>query len=201
MRLEKQIAFLREVDQLKHVMRQTVLVNLDRKENTAEHSWHIVLAVMTLAEYADEPIDLLHVVKMLLIHDIVEIDAGDTFAFDEVGYEDKFEREHQAAQRIFGILPDDQRDDLMALWHEFEVIETADSKFANAIDRLLPFLHNIWTDGQGSWKEHAPKYEQVYERNVRGVGVISAELWTYTQKLMNHAVEQGWLEKENNESR
>ena len=164
-----------------------------RKENTAEHSWHIALAAFLLAEYADEPIEVTRVVKMLLIHDIVEIDAGDTFAFDEAGHEDKYERELVAANRLFGLLPDDQRDEFQNLWHEFEAMETADAKYANAIDRLLPFLHNMWTEGEGSWTEHAPRFEQVYQRNAGGVGKISAELWAYTQQLMNHAVEQGWL--------
>lgn len=193
MRLESQLKFLREIDKLKHVIRQTQLVNLSRKENTAEHSWHVALAAFLLSEYADEPIDVTRVVKMLLIHDIVEIDAGDTFAFDEAGHEDKYDLELVAANRIFGLLPDDQRDEFRGLWHEFEAAETADAKYANAIDRLLPFLHNIWTGGKGSWEEHTPRFEQVYKRNAGGVGTISAELWAYTQQLMNHAVEQSWL--------
>lgn len=196
MRLAEQLRFLQEVDQLKHVMRQTVLADQSRKENTAEHSWHIALAAITLAEYADEPVDVLRVVKMLLVHDIVEIDAGDTFAFDEAGHDDKYDRENQAAERIFGLLPDDQRDTFKALWDEFEAKQTADARFANAIDRLLPFLHNIWIEGQGSWEEHHPRFEQVYRRNDGGVGTISAELWAYTQRLMSHAVEKGWLDGE-----
>ena len=196
MRLEQQLLFLREVDKLKSVYRQTVLVDKTRKENTAEHSWHVMIAAITLAEYANEPINVLHVLKMLMVHDIVEIDAGDTFAFDTVGYLDKSEREHQSAQRIFGLLPEEQNKEFMALWLEFEAVESAESKFANAIDRIMPFLHNIWTEGDNSWKEHHPTFEQVHKRNAGGVGLSSAALWEYVQRMLEQAVENGWLSKE-----
>jgi putative hydrolases of HD superfamily len=193
MNLDVQITFLKEIDKLKHIIRQTILVDGSRKENTAEHSWHIALAALVLSEYADEPVDVLRVIKMLLIHDIVEIDAGDTFAFDEVGYEDKEEREQQAAERIFGLLSNGQGDELKALWYEFEDRQTPDAKFAVAIDRLLPFLHNIWTEGGASWKEHSPTFEQVYRRNVEGVGNASTALWDYVKQLMDDANEKGWI--------
>jgi len=193
MRLEQQILFLKELDKLKHVIRQTYLVDETRQENTAEHSWHIAMAAITLAEYSDDPVDILRVLKMLLLHDIVEIDAGDTFAFDETGYEDKSEREHRAAERIFGLLPDEQGAEFMALWKEFEAVETTDSKFANAIDRLLPLLHNVWTDGRASWERHQPRFEQVWKRNVTGVGQASTDLWDYVQQLLKNAVDDGWL--------
>ncbi|MGJ3238717.1 MAG: HD domain-containing protein [Anaerolineae bacterium] len=193
MRLDQQIAFLKEMDKLKRVIRQTHLVDGSRKENTAEHSWHIMIAAVTLAEYADEALDLLQVMKLLLVHDIVEIDAGDTFAFDEVNYEDKPEREQRAAERLFGLLPDDQREAFIALWHEFEAMNTNEARFANAIDRLMPFLHNMWTDGAASWKAHQPRFEQVYQRNVGGVGSSSAVLWDYAQSLLQRAVDDGWL--------
>lgn len=193
MRLEQQILFLKELDKLKHVIRQTYLVDETRQENTAEHSWHIAMAAITLAEYSDDPVDILRVLKMLLLHDIVEIDAGDTFAFDETGYEDKSEREHRAAERIFGLLPDEQGLEFMALWKEFEAVETTDSKFANAIDRLLPLLHNVWTDGRASWERHQPRFEQVWKRNVTGVGQASTDLWDYVQQLLKNAVDDGWL--------
>lgn len=192
-RLEQQITFLRELDKLKHIIRQTKLVDGSRKENTAEHSWHVAMAAITLAEYADEPINITRVVKMILVHDIIEIDAGDTFAFDEIGYENKSEREQQAAERLFGLLPSEQGDELKTLWHEFEVVETADAKFAAAIDRLMPFLHNIWTEGDNSWQEHQPRYEQVYQRNATGVGQSSEVLWDYVQRLLDKAVANGWL--------
>jgi len=193
MNLDVQITFLRELDKLKAVIRQTILVDGSRKENTAEHSWHVAIAALILSEYADEPVDVLRVVKMLLVHDIVEIDAGDTFAFDEVGYEDKEEREQQAAERIFGLLSNGQGDELKALWYEFEAGESADAKFAIAIDRLLPFLHNIWTEGGASWKEHNPTFEQVYQRNVEGVGNSSSALWDYVRQLLDQATENKWL--------
>ncbi|MEO1163187.1 MAG: HD domain-containing protein [Chloroflexota bacterium] len=193
MQLAQQIAFLREIDKLKTVIRQTHIADESRQENTAEHSWHIAMAALTLAEYADAPIDILRVIKMLLLHDIVEIDAGDTFAFDTAGYEDKFEREQAAAKRIFGLLPAAQAEEFETLWREFEAIETDDAKFANAIDRFLPFLHNDWSDGRSSWLHHAPTYEQVYKRNATGVGQISTELWAYVQKILAQAVEDGWL--------
>ncbi len=193
MNLEAQLTFLRELDKLKSVMRQTVLVDGTRKENTAEHTWHAAMAALTLAEYADEPIDIAHVIKMLLIHDIIEIDAGDTFAFDEVGYIDKEEREHKAAARIFSLLPAAQAEAYTALWLEFEAVESPEAKFANGIDRIMPFLHNAWTDGAGSWKEHQPTYKQVYARNQGGVGAVSTELWAYVQRMLDRAVQNGWL--------
>lgn len=193
MRLEQQLAFLKEIDKLKLVIRQTYLVDESRKENTAEHSWHIAMAAITLAEYADESVNMLHVLKMLLIHDIIEIDAGDTFAFDEKGYQDKPERERQAATRIFGLLPEEQGTELMALWREFEAVESNDAKFANAVDRLMPLLHNLWTDGRASWRQHQPRFEQVYQRNATGVGQSSTVLWEYVQRMLERAIADGWL--------
>ncbi|MGB7337587.1 MAG: HD domain-containing protein [Phototrophicaceae bacterium] len=193
MRLQQQIEFLKEIDTLKSVLRQTHIADESRRENTAEHSWHIAMAAITLSEYADEPVDILRVLKMLLVHDIVEIDAGDTFAFDETGYEDKFERETRAANRIFGILPDEQRSEFMTIWQEFEAAESNDALFANAIDRLMPFLHNIWSDGRSSWERHAPRFEQVYQRNATGAGKVSQVLWVYIQGLIDKAVADGWL--------
>lgn len=197
MNLDSQIIFLRELDKLKNVIRQTIIVDGSRKENTAEHSWHVAIAALILADYADEPVDVLRVVKMLLVHDIVEIDAGDTFAFDEVGYEDKAEREQQAAERIFGLLSNGQGDELKALWDEFEDGQSSDAKFAVAIDRLLPFLHNIWTEGGASWKEHHPTFEQVYQRNVQGVGNSSTALWDYVRQLLDDAREKEWIKSGN----
>jgi putative hydrolase of HD superfamily len=197
MRLEQQLTFLKELDKLKSVYRQVGLVNGSRKENTAEHSWHVTIAALTLAEYTDEPVNVLHVLKLLLVHDIVEIDAGDTFAFDTVGYEDKAEREEQSAQRIFGLLPQEQGAEFIALWHEFEAIETPEAKFANAIDRLMPLLLNVWTDGDISWKEHQTTLKQVYKRNAEGVGVSSAVLWDYVQRILDKAVADGWLKPSN----
>lgn len=192
MTLEPQLNFILELDKLKHVIRQTYLLNGERKENTAEHSWHIAMAALTLAPFADKPIDIARVVKMLLLHDIIEIDAGDTFAFDESGYEDKFEREKAAADRIFGILPTEQGDEFKLLWLEFEAVETDDAQFANAIDRLLPFLQNVYTEGQSSWARHGITVEQVIKRN--GISEqASAALWDTMKKLVDQSVANGWL--------
>ena len=146
-RLEQQIAFITEIDKLKTILRQTPLMDNSRRENSAEHSWHLAVMALTLAEYAEAGTDLNRVVKMVLIHDIVEIDAGDTFAYDVQGYTDKANREELAAARIFGLLPDDQRDEIMALWHEFEAITTPEARFANALDRLEPLIGNFVAGG------------------------------------------------------
>ena len=193
MSLEAQLTFLKELDKLKRVLRQTILVDGSRKENTAEHSWHATMAALILSEYADEPVDVLRVVKMMLIHDIVEIDAGDTFAFDEAGYQDKPEREQQAAARIFGLLPAEQGDEYKALWQEFEAAQSPEARFANAMDQIMPFLHNVWTEGNGSWKEHRITLEQVLPRYEQRIGVGSSTLWEYVQRILDKATQNGWL--------
>src|SRR3954471_16778318 len=151
-RLTQHIQFVMEIYKLKTILRQTPLMDNSRRENSAEHSWHLAVMALTLGEYAEQGTDLTRVIKMVLVHDIVEIDAGDTFAYDAQGYTDKEEREQRAAARIFGLLPDDQRDELLALWHEFEAITTPEPRFANALDRLEPLLGNYATGG-GSWKK------------------------------------------------
>jgi len=188
-RLREQIGFLLEIDKLKQVFRQTYLLDETRKENDAEHSWHFAMFAVLLVEYANEKVDLLKVVKMALVHDLVEIDAGDTFLYDEVGHADKAEREEKAAERIFGLLPDDIGEELHALWIEFEAKETAEAKFAGAIDRLQPFLHNIYTDGK-SWREHGISANQILDRN----SVIehgSEALWHFAVSLIDEAVAKG----------
>jgi putative hydrolase of HD superfamily len=193
-RLHTQIGFLLEIDKLKQIFRQTYLLDETRKENDAEHSWHFAMYAVLLAEYANEKVDLLKVVKMALIHDLVEIDAGDTFLYDEVGNADKAEREEKAAERIFGLLPPDVGEELHALWVEFEAKETAEAKFAGAIDRLQPFLHNIHTDGR-AWGEHGISAKQIRERN----GVIengSEDLWAYAVSLLDEAVAKGQVAAE-----
>ncbi|MBW1891807.1 MAG: HD domain-containing protein, partial [Deltaproteobacteria bacterium] len=163
-RLEKQIQFIIEIDKLKKIVRQTLLTDHSRKENDAEHSWHIALMSVLLSEYAQEKgIDLLHVVTMLLVHDLVEIDAGDTFCYDQKGNADKLERETKAADRIFNILPEDQAASFRSLWDEFEAGKTAEARFAAAMDRLQPLLHNYNTEG-GTWKEHRILKDQVIIR-------------------------------------
>ncbi|MFM8528550.1 MAG: HD domain-containing protein [Ilumatobacteraceae bacterium] len=139
-RLQQQLDFLMEIDRLKSVDRQTLITDRSRRENTAEHSWHLAMFAFVLAEHANDYIDLLHVLQLCLVHDIVEIDAGDTFAYDTIAYSDKDEREQRAADRLFGLLPADQHARLRALWEEYEAMETPESRFANAGDRMQPAM-------------------------------------------------------------
>ncbi|MGB1257363.1 MAG: HD domain-containing protein, partial [Thiolinea sp.] len=164
--LQQQIDFIRELDQLKRVHRKLKLrFDNDRFENSAEHSWHITLAAQVLQQYAEENIDISRVTMMLLIHDVVEIDAGDTFAFADQAAQDAQEiAEHQAAERLFGLLPEEQSEQFLTLWHEFERAESPDARFAKAIDRILPLFQNM-QNGGGSWREHGVTREQVRKRN------------------------------------
>lgn len=190
-RLAQQIAFVMEIDKLKNVLRQTTLMDSSRRENSAEHSWHLAVMALTLSEYAEQGTDLTRVVRMLLVHDIVEIDAGDTFAYDTQGYTDKAEREERAAARIFGLLPDDIRDDLLALWHEFEAITTPEARFANALDRLEPLLGNYATGG-GSWKKAGVTLAKVQKR-MEPIANVSAELGAYVQHIIADSVAKGYI--------
>jgi len=191
-RLKQQIEFILEVDKLKHVLRQTILLDRSRRENSAEHSWHIALLVFVLAEHSKQTdIDLLHVMKMLVIHDLVEIDAGDTYCYDDKGRQDQHQREEIAADRVFGLLPADQLAEFRALWNEFEKRETAESRFANALDRVQPFLHNYFTDGQ-TWQENNINSRQVHAR-MRPVKPGAPDLWDYVNTLIDDAVKKGFL--------
>jgi putative hydrolase of HD superfamily len=162
-RFERQIRFIVEIDRLKTVLRRTLVTDASRRENSAEHSWHIALMAPLLAEHAEEPVDVARVVRMLLVHDLVEIDAGDTFAYDAHGNADRAQREQRAADRLYGLLPDDQARELRAAWDEFEAAETPEARFANALDRLQPLLQNLHTDG-GTWRTHGITREQVLGR-------------------------------------
>ncbi len=191
-RLEKQLALVMELDQLKSVLRRTRLLGENqRRENSAEHSWHTALMALILEEHANEPVDISKVVKMLLLHDIVEIDAGDTFVYDTVALEDQEEKELAAAERLFGMLPSDQGDELKAIWFEFEQAETAEAKFAKALDRIIPMLMNYNNNGQ-SWQEHGVAKQQVININGR-IEQGSAVLWEKAMQIINDAVEKGWL--------
>jgi putative hydrolase of HD superfamily len=191
-RLERQIRFILEVDKLKEVFRQTVCTQSRRAENDAEHSWHLCLAVIVLAEHANEPgLDVLRVLKMLIIHDLVEIDAGDTFAYDTARRAGQHEREAVAADRIFGMLPDDQRGEFRSLWDEFEEVRTPEAKFAAAIDRFQPCLLNCSTEA-AAWKRHGVTQDQVVARN-SPIGDGSAALWGAMSRLISRAVEAGHL--------
>jgi putative hydrolase of HD superfamily len=193
-RLAKQVRFLVETDKLKSVLRRTYVVGTERYENSAEHSWQLPLAALVLAEYAEEPLDLCRVLKMLLVHDIIEIDAGDTYCYDEQGALDKAEREGRAADRIFGLLPADQAAEVHALWAEFEAGTTPEALFANAVDRLMPLLHNYFAQGR-SWREHGITADRVLQRNVE-VGEASETLGALVQVLIDDAVARGYLAPE-----
>ena len=191
-RLRQQIEFLREIDDLKQILRQTVLIKDKRQENDAEHSWHLAMLVMVLSEYSnDSSIDLLRTLKMVLIHDLVEIDAGDTFCYDEQGREGKVEREREAAHRIFSILPSEMTQEYIDLWEEFEVMETPESQFAASVDRLQPLLLNLYSEGY-AWKKHGIKKSQVIERN-HHIAKGSTTLWEFAQNLIDEAVSRGYL--------
>jgi putative hydrolase of HD superfamily len=190
-RLEQQIGFIFEVEKLKQVLRQTLLVDDKRQENDAEHSWHLALMALILEEHAADPVDILRVVKMVLIHDIVEIDAGDTFAYDEAGQVGKEYREREAANRIFGLLAAEQGEELSRLWEEFEARKTADARYANALDRFQPLLLNYHAGGD-TWRRHGVRKDQVVERN-RHIGEGCPALWNYATRLIDRAVAEGKL--------
>ena len=191
-RLARQIAFLVEVDKLKEVFRQTILTQSRRAENSAEHSWHFALMVVVLAEHSNTPnLDVLRILKMVLIHDLVEIDAGDTFAYDTPAMVHQHEREAKAADRIFGLLPTDQAMEFRALWDEFEARATAEARFAAACDRFHPMLLNCLTQGH-AWQKHGITQDRVLARNAH-VAEGSQALWTYAVAMINRAVADGHL--------
>lgn len=190
-RFDRQIQFILEIDKLKTILRRTYLIHSDRAENTAEHSWHLAIGAILLAEHANEPVDVARVVKMVLVHDIVEIDAGDTYFYDTAAAQDKPEREHAAADRLFGMLPSDQGKELRSLWEEFEEGKTPDARFALALDRFMPQLHNYYTHGR-SWAEHGITADRVLERN-ESMAEGSAKLWERARALLNDAVAKGFL--------
>ncbi len=191
-RLEKQIAFLTEVDKEKNIFRQTYLADGKRKENDAEHAWHLALAAVLLKEHIKEDVDLGRVMTMVLIHDLVEIDAGDTYAYDAEGAATKREREVKAADRIFGILPDDQGTCLRELWDEFEAYETAEAKYAHLLDNFQPLMLNDASDGK-SWTEHGVHKSQVCRRNAR-ISETSEIVWEKMLEIMDKHIEKGHLQ-------
>ena len=192
-RLKKQMEFIIEVDKLKDIIRQTNLTNGERKENDAEHSWHLALMAVFLSEYAKEPVDVLQVIKMVLIHDLVEIDAGDTYLYDEAGNGTKAAREQKAAERIFNILPGDQAEELFQLWQEFEDRKTPESKFANTLDRIQPVLLNHATEGR-AWREHDVCIDQIMSKN-EYTSQGSDVLWAYIQEVFEKNIENGNIKR------
>jgi putative hydrolases of HD superfamily len=191
-RLDGQIRFILEIDRLKSVLRQTLLADASRRENSAEHSWHLAMMAVVLSEYANEQVDLARVVKMALLHDVVEVDAGDTYIYDDVAALDKHEREQRAAERIFGLLPENQAKEMRELWDEFEARRTPESRFANALDRLQPVLLNYYTQGK-AWRSHGVRVGQVIARN-RHMEDGAAELWQHARRLIEDAANKGWLD-------
>lgn len=193
-RLAQQLQFIVEIDRLKQVLRQTLITDASRQENSAEHSWHIALMAVVLSEYAPAEVDLMRAVKMLLIHDLVEIDAGDTFCYDLAGNQDKADRELQAANRLFGLLPPDQSTDLRQLWDEFELQATPTAQFAAALDRIQPFLNNQHTQG-GTWKKYGITRSQVLHR-MKPVAIGAPALWEFVQQAIESCVAAGYLRDE-----
>lgn len=191
--LLKQVAFIKEIDKLKYIQRKTKLFNSDRHENDAEHSWHLAMMTIVLAEHSDKPIDMLKVLKMVLIHDIVEIDAGDTFMYDTQKNHTNTDEELIAAKRIFGLLPTEQAEEFIAIWQEFEKGLTDEAKFAKSMDRFEPLLQNTSNNG-GTWAEFNVPYQKVYDKK-KAIKNGSATIWNYAENLINESVKKGILTK------
>ncbi|EOS39339.1 HD domain-containing protein [Lachnospiraceae bacterium] len=191
-RLEKQIQFIVEIDKVKNIYRQNYLADGERKENDAEHSWHIALMAYLLQEYSEKPIDVSKVMLMVLIHDLVEIDAGDTYAYDAAGAETKRQREETAADRIFGLLPEDQGRYFRELWEEFEAYETPEGKYAHLLDNFQPLLLNDVSGGL-SWKEHQVKKSQIYKRNEK-IEETSETIWNCMKEIIQKHIDCGDVE-------
>ncbi|MGG6240620.1 HD domain-containing protein [Nodosilinea sp. AN01ver1] len=199
-RLQQQIAFVVEIDRLKQVLRQTQLMDASRRENSAEHSWHLAMMVLVLAEYAPPGVDVQRAIHQVLIHDLVEIDAGDTFCYDIAGHSDKADREQRAADRIFGLLPtvasdgqsESDGDRLRQLWDEFEAQATPTARFAAALDRIQPLLHNWQTSG-GTWKQHGICRAQVMQR-MAPVETGAPDLWPFVLEVIEDCVMAGYLQ-------
>ncbi|MBN1411381.1 MAG: HD domain-containing protein [Spirochaetales bacterium] len=190
-RMEQQFNFLLEIDKLKKILRRNHISDGSKRENDAEHSWFFAVSALILSEYANWPVDISRVIKMALIHDIVEIDAGDTFVYDEKAKRDQQQRELNAADRIFGLLPDDQAGEFRALWNEFEENNTRESKYAKVIDRITPLILNFASNGK-TWKEHGIRHDQVFEVNKK-TAEGSVPLWEFIQKIIRESREKGFL--------
>lgn len=193
-RLLKDMEFIVELDKMKSILRQTSLINEDRREDDAQHSWHISVMAMVLSEYSNEKIDVCKVIKMLLTHDLVEIFAGDTFCYDKEGNNDKRERELIAAEKIFGMLEEDKGKELRALWDEFEEMKTPESLFAASMDRLQPMLNNYHNNG-GTWGKFNVAKEEIYKR-IAPLKKSSDEIWSFAEKMIEDAANRGLIKKE-----
>lgn len=190
--LQKILSFIVEVDKIKNIMRRTLLVDGSRRENDAEHSWHLAIMAMLLTEYADDKnFTLDKVLKMVIVHDLVEIYAGDTFAFDVKGNLEKEDKEKQAADKLFGQLPSNQGKQLRKLWEEFDEAKTPEARYAAALDRLQPFIHNLCTEGH-TWVQGKVTKEQVYKRSGLAMEVLPA-LKPWMEDQINEAIKKGWI--------
>ncbi|RAJ32252.1 HD domain-containing protein [Pedobacter cryoconitis] len=195
--LLQQVAFIHEIDKIKYIQRKTRLFNSDRRENDAEHSWHLAVMALTLAEHSNEPVDILKVLKMLLIHDLVEIDSGDVFLYDTIVNHDNTEAERKAAERIFGLLPAKQAEEFIAIWEEFETGNTSEARFARSMDRFEPILQNVSNQG-GTWTEHSVPYHTVMEKTIK-IQDGSKTIWDFTEALINDSVVKGYIKKTDQE--
>ena len=193
-RLKKQMEFALEIDKEKNIFRQTHLSGNGRRENDAEHAWHMAMMIYLLKEYANEEIDIAKAMMMALIHDVVEIDAGDTYAYDTEGLKFQKEKEAKAAERIFGLLPEDQKDEMIALFEEFEAHESPEARFVRVIDNLQPLMLNDANRG-GDWIEHKVTKSQIYKRNEK-TGRGSERLWKYIQELIQRNIDRGSIRDE-----
>jgi putative hydrolase of HD superfamily len=192
--LSKQLEFIKEIDKLKYIQRKTKIFNSNRHENDAEHSWHLAMMVMVMAEHANAPIDMLKVIKMVLIHDIVEIDSGDVFFYDTTKNHSNTDEELLAANRIFGLLPEEQAQQLIEIWKEFKAGETDDAKFAKSMDRLAPMMQNHSNNG-GTWKEFNVPYQKVHNlKNYIQKGSIT--MWRYAESILNESLEKRYILKD-----
>ncbi len=194
-KLAQQLQFIVEIDKLKNILRQNLITDASRRENSAEHSWHLAMMAIVLVEYAPPEVDLLRVIKMLLVHDLVEIDAGDTFCYDAQGNEDKNLRELQAADRLFGLLPPEQSPEIRAIWDEFEAQQTAEAQFATVLDRLQPFLQNQQTQG-GTWRIHNITPQQI-EKRMAPIQAFAPALWQIIETGLEASIKAGYISAPN----
>ncbi len=190
-RLKSQIDFIIEVDKLKHIMRRTLLINESRRENDAEHSWHLALAAIVLQEYAVTSVNMERVLKMVIVHDLIEIYAGDTFAFDIEANKDKEKKEKDAADKLFSQLPTEQGNEIRYLWEEFDCMNTDDSRFAASLDRIQPFIHNTKTGGH-TWIKGSASKKQVLER-MNPVRSALPAIWPWVLEQIENGITQGWI--------
>ncbi len=194
-RFKSQLDFIIEIDKIKQIFRNTLLLDKSRKENDAEHTWHMAVCALLFVEYSDEKdLDILEILKMVLIHDIVEIDAGDTFAYDEIANIDKSESEQKSADRIFGILPYEQGNEFRRLWDEFEELVTPEGKYAVAIDTFMPILHNYLTEGI-QWRKFKVPSSKVRIRNENRIKPASKELYEYVEEMIDESIKNGFFEE------